>query len=410
MKLLYIIENALSEIKNHKVIHIMIVICMFACTFLLTIICAMLEPAYMDISTLLGFKDKDVTFFQSNSSVDSMDLRKEIEQTYDSLNKIENIQIGNVSNTKITVKNITYSTLVYENLIFNNAKIPLNSGIQLYEYKGNYIPALVTEKNSLLNFYSIGDIITAKVSYPENGKTTEAEIKIEIVGILSYPYKYYIVPSSLSGLNCWDLLETQNSETVIIPDFEIKPELQFSKTKLLDIKRPFTYGKILVSEGSEEYRQTVNELRKVCKIITFDEVIIESIQSYGKDFYILILILISLFLLLTVGIGSANIYIGKRQIRSFAINFISGARWIHCLLIDTVRNIIVIIVPTLIGSVLSAIIFVLRDNDESIRYSFSVVAVILIYAVILFAISSFPYIIKLKNTEPITFIRTMNKD
>ena len=412
MKLIYIINSALEEIRKQKAIHVMIVICVFACTFFLTWVSLVVKPAYLDISTLLRFRDKEVLFFQineANNSLDSFELA--VKRMHKGLSRIENIELGDINDIKFSVGNNVYKTIVYDELVSNNAEVRLCSGIQLYEYEGNYVPILVTEKNSLLNQYDTGDIVDAQFSYELNGEMKKTIVKFEIVGELSYPYRYYRVASSGSNIISWDVLEVENTEAVILPDFEIETGLLLSDTSTIDVGNPFVYGKITAQKNSEEYIKTYNELRDVCRIISFDDVLRESLKNYSQGFSDQLLISVSLFLLLTVGIGSANIYIGKRQVRSFAINFISGAKWTHCLLIDIIRNLIVIIMPTVVGSTASAIIFV-SDIRHTKLYSYDVfvITVLLIYMVILFLVSSLPYIIKLKNTEPITFVRTMNRE
>ena len=80
-------------------------------------------------------------------------------------------------------------------------------------------------------------------------------------------------------------------------------------------------------------------------------------------------------------------------------------------MIDVVRNLIVILIPAVIGSVISAIFFInVSEYDNMFNYGFLIIYVISVYMILLYLISSLPYIIKLKNTEPITFIRTMNRD
>jgi len=56
--------------------------------------------------------------------------------------------------------------------------------------------------------------------------------------------------------------------------------------------------------------------------------------------------------------------------------------------------------------------FFVSDIRHTKLYSYDVfvITVLLIYMVILFFVSSLPYIIKLKNTEPITFVRTMHRE
>lgn len=411
MKFVYIVNSALSEINKNKAVHIMIVICVLVSTFFLSWVGIICEPAYYDMSTLLGFKNKDILFLQVELPEDLYLSDTEIERFYENLNTVDNIEIGVIEDIKLSFGKTIAQALVYGDIVAENTKLRLSSGIQLSEYKGCNIPAILSENHELFNRYEVGDIIESEVIYKVDGGSETVELKIEIVGKMAYPSRFYDEIGSAGRLISWDILNTENTEIIILPDFEIEPNVYYLKSGVIDFYNSTVFVEITAPKGSELYNLTYNKLREIGIVIPYNSMTYSSLMNYNEGMSDQLIVSVALLLLLTVGIGSANIYIGKSQVKNFSINFISGAKWTHCLMIDVVRNLIVITVPAVIGSTSSAIFFVSASAyDNMFNYGFFIVELVVVYMTLLFTISSLPYIIKLKNTEPITFIRTMNRE
>lgn len=411
MKFVYIVNSALSEINKNKAVHIMIVICVLVSTFFLSWVGIICEPAYYDMSTLLGFKNKDILFLQVELPEDLYLSDTEIERFYEKLNTVDNIEIGVIEGIKLSFGKTIAQALVYGDIVTENTKLRLSSGIQLSEYKGCNIPAILSENHELFNRYEVGDIIESEVLYKVDGGSKTVDLKLEIVGKMAYPSRFYDEIGTSGRLISWDILNTENTEIIIIPDFEVEPNVYYLKSGVIDFYNSTVFVEITAPKGSELYNLTYNKLREIGIVIPYNSMTYSSLMNYNEGMSDQLIVSVALLLLLTVGIGSANIYIGKSQVKNFSINFISGAKWTHCLMIDVVRNLIVITVPAVIGSTSSAIFFVSASAyDSMFNYGFFIVELIVVYMTLLFAISSFPYIIKLKNTEPITYIRTMNRE
>ena len=282
--------------------------------------------------------------------------------------------------------------------------LQLKSGSQMYEYDGEYIPAIFSANHPLLWRYKVGDILEFQVQTHRE----QISIKVEICGVLAENSSYFH-GNNLNSLDSTSVLDTVEEPIILISDFQLYDNVLFSEVMLEDMSTFFWYCEITAPEGSDEFDATYCELNTVGIVSSYKDVIISTWKAYSEGFTDTMLIGFFVLLLSAVGIGSANIYIGKSQVRSFAINFICGAKWTDCLAIDIIRDLCIIVVPTFLGITVSYIIFApIMDSD--LEFNYVNLCVILVLMTILFAVSSLPYIIKLKNTEPITFVRTMNRE
>lgn len=398
MKFLYIVTCAFEEIRKQKFIHVVLIVLIFLCTALFNYISLILRPAYYDLSTLYGFKNKEVQLVAySGSSFFTYDK-------YKAISKVDNVRIGWSFMDSVMQGNIQYRTVFCTDLLCENMVLKLEQGKQLSEYDGQYIPVILSYDHPLLKNHTIGSTVPITIYF--KGQSTTVDI--EIYGILKKGAKYYY-GSALNDLDYGDVLQSVDKNIIILPDFKLDDGTYFSKTAESEMINHYWYCEITAEDGSEEYQTAYKELGETCSIYSYKEMIKGAWKSYSEGTSDVTLVAFCLLILTAVGIGSANIYIGNNQIRSFAINFICGAKWTDCLAIDIIRNMSIIIVPTILGAAAS---YVLLTHEAGDTFSFSFVSLWLIFGfvVILFSISSLPYIIKLRRTEPIMFIRSMNKE
>ncbi len=403
MKFMYIINCALDEIRKQKFIHIILIVTVFICTALFNVISVLLTPAYINISTIQSFKNQDVYIVAPKHSNSEVSFSANFE-TFSAINAIDNVKVGWYFPEPFLYNGDRYRAVCYTNLLSSNMVLQLKSGSQMYEYDGEYIPAIFSANHPLLWRYKVGDILEFQVQTHRE----QISIKVEICGVLAENSSYFH-GNNLNSLDSTSVLDTVEEPIILISDFQLYDNVLFSEVMLEDMSTFFWYCEITAPEGSDEFDAAYCELNTVGIVSPYKDVIISTWKAYSEGFTDTMLIGFFVLLLSAVGIGSANIYIGKSQVRSFAINFICGAKWTDCLAIDIIRDLCIIVVPTFLGITVSYIIFApIMDSD--LEFNYVNLCVILVLMTILFAVSSLPYIIKLKNTEPITFIRTMNRE
>ena len=410
MKPIYILNSAFEEIKKQKFIHIVLVIAILICTYLLNYVAVYANSLSKDMATVAGFRNKDI--YIASARVDAYEESQAVE-TYEKLKETDKLKMDWSHNVSLKVKGVLngYRAIFYTENLYKNASHVLQKGKQLYEYKGEHLPILLTPNHTFLDNYDIGSVLDLKIEIDN----VYEDMKFEIVGILEEG-AYYYQGSIFNYPETSEILTPVADEAIIMPDFQLSDGRLFSESFLenflgygLGMPVEFWYCEITAPEGSDEYKEVLREINEKCLITPFGEVVEGAVKRYFSLAADELLIAVAVMLLTAVGLGSANIYIGKKQMRSFAINFISGAKWTDCLLIDLIRNLAVILVPAVLGHFISIMILE-KTLWRSYVISTMNIWIIIGYLLLIFAMSSLPYIIKLKNTEPIAFVRTLNKD
>ena len=402
MKFIYIINCALDEIRKQKFIHIILIASVFICVALFNVISVLLTPAYTDISTVQFFKNKDVYVVAPES--DKAVFFSGKTETFNAINEIDNVKVGWYFPEPFLYNGNGYRTVCYTELLSSNMVLHLKTGNQLCEYDGEYVPAILSENHPLLWKYEVGDVLEFEV----NTYNERISVSVEICGVLKGNASYFH-GYNLNNLDYSSVLDPVLDYIILISDFQLEDGVLFSEAMIEDMDNFFWYCEITEPKDSEEFDTAYRELNSAGTVGSYREIISSTWKAYSEGFTDTVLIGFFIMLLSAVGIGSANIYIGNNQMRSFAINFICGAKWTDCLVIDIIRNLCIIVVPTFFGIAVSYGIFA-PIMDQGLEFNYVNLCVVMVFMMILFAVSSLPYIIKLRNTEPIAFIRTMNRD
>ena len=424
MKIGFLINCAVEQINKHKFMHIVLILVILISSVLLGWMSIVTRIAILDMNIVSSFKDHDVYFVEAGGIRSNYKEEDYISMHNDYLKArdIENIHTGlvmkSVSYDVTSGKNIRLNMYVYQDLIKENLELNLIEGVQLYEYDGEYIPIILTDNHYLLKEYGVGDVVDITCCYKEfeDDKSLPFEKeteKYQICGIIKRPYKYFADSLSCGGSPA-NILNDDNSETVISADW-ITSDGRLASERL-HFTNPMSFefmAKITAPEGTSEYDEAYNFLISDYVVNRYSYFLELSLSDFNQGLADATYVLICVIGFIIVGISSTNIYIGKKQTKDFAIYFLSGAKWFDCIFIDLFRNLLVIVVPTLISSLVCGLYYS-KFIDETYT-SGSVVDVVsvlfvMLFMSVIFAISSLPYIIKLKNTEPITFIRTMNRE
>lgn len=426
MKLIYLMNSGLEQIKKQKFIHTVLIVAVMICAFFLNYISAVFTMKHVNLSFLESYKNQDmyiVSGYEIRAEADTgadvlRATEKERAELFRELSSNESISLCNIGSHKGTAANCDAQFYIYNETLCENTVFTLSGGIQLSQYDGEYTPIIVTDNHPLLLKYDVGDVVEIEMCFTEVDPETSERIKItettraEICGVMKAPYKYFINPASVSS-TAYDILNSTDGSAIIIKDFKTQDGSSVTEKWIETLVNPYWYAEITAPKDSEEYKAAYKEIADSLPVTPYSYFIELCRLDYREGTADFIILVIGMVLLIAVGIGSVNIYIGERQMRDFAINFVSGAKWSECAFIDIFRNLVVIVIPAAISAVLSGIYFTNEMKATELKWNFfDIKSILLIVGLmtLLFAVSSMPYIVKLKKTEPITFIRTMNKE
>lgn len=440
MKLLYLFGFSLEQIKKHKFIFCILIILVFSCAFMTNYLLCHIRDFSFEFNFIENFKNRDMIYVSYGNHYEWGSLDTEIlnkndivsKEIYGKLTSNPDIEIGTLNNYMMNVNKSRYLTYIYNDILVKNTVFYLKKGKQLYEFNENdskYVPVLMAEENPMLKTHDMGDIITIKTeefTFDENHKiinTKEYSYEAIIWGIISKPYKYFKHLNSNKMIqNVGDILNMNvtfyndpyntDNEFIITPDVTFKDKVKLSELNWNHANVSLCNAIIKATKGSKKYNEVYNELKKEYSVLEFETLLQQSRENYSEGIGDFIYILICLLIISIIGIGSSNIYIAESQKQEYAIYYISGAKWRECLLIDIIRNLPVIILPSIFGSL--ACILVLEDRVKGFTYQlsfagFDTVIFITIMMLCIYILSSVYFLIKLKKTQPIEYIRLMDK-
>ncbi len=420
VKLQFLTNCALKQINEHKFIHIILIIIIMSSSIFLGWISNVSRIAVVNTNVVSAFRNPEVYFVEAGGIKSEFTKEDMLEMHKDYLEAqvFENINTGLIMQAICYYKENRVDMYIYQDLLKESVVLDLSEGVQLYEYEGDYIPIILTDNHYLLEEYSIGDVLDITCMYQELEDERSAPFKREtakfqICGIIKRPYRYFINSLSYS-IEAASLMNNDNSEMIISADW-ITSDGRLA-SELQHYLNPMSFNfmaEITAEEGTPEYEAAYDFLITNYVVNSYSYFLEWSNANYKHGLADRIYILVCIIGFVSVGIASTNIYIGKKQTKDFAIYFLSGAKWSDCVFIDLFRNLFVIVLPTLISSLACGLYYsqFLKETYTT-GGPIDVISVffVLLFMSVVFAISSLPYIIKLKNTEPITFVRTMNRE
>ena len=424
MKNLILFSFAMEQIKKNKLTYVFLCLEILIGFFYFYFISLYVSSYSSEYRFLKEFKTQDmlyVSFFNKDDLLLGIN-QSEIENhpIYQKIANNPDIELDGYFSDALYTQNENYKVNcnIYKNIITQNAVYDLKEGKQLYEYNGatDVIPAIVSEGSALLKNHNLNDIVTlvdyTVINHGEGKlETVEEQFDIVIWGIIKRPYRYFVSTSSetpqiASDMVYNDYYYNKEEEHIIIPDFKMKDGSEFSDSCFF---RSCFFAKIKYAPSSSEYKKIYADLKKDFDILEHKDLVKMSFANYTEGFGDRITITIIFLILCIAGMGGVNAFLMDKQKQTFAIYYLTGAKWTDCLLIDLIRNLIVIAVPSILGVGFVFFLFAIGHIDYRAGLDFSMLFYVLLLFALIFFFSSFFFLLKLKKTQPIEYIRLMDK-
>lgn len=297
----------------------------------------------------------------------------------------------------------TLYSVVYDQLVAEKSPLHLDYGYQLvdYETEANIYPVVLNNKYK--KYFNIGDRLAGKIaSWQENEDGTNFnnqlrldDITLEIAGFVKQDSQYLILGAGGDYYTADMLLGNvdDNIDMIILrhPKAYFTTGYERSPNFLIE-----------TVEEPNAYINVINDLKNQGWASTFSDVIDDTLQVIKEQVTVPMMNFFMILLISVAAVGGVNGLNQIAQKKNFAIYYICGAKWRQCILIDIIRNALIILIPTILASVAaySSLRFDEFRSVYAVDYLYALLIIIAIYAV-----SSLWYIIELIRAKPIDYIR-----
>lgn len=374
-------QNFLKNI----VILIQIVFSIYVVTVLLCKIISYTETKSM--LTQMGLEDK-MCFSEAlhiSTLMESENRTEKYQKIKEWLKDLDSVEW--VSNTYVTrLQKQNFETFMYDEELIKNIKFNLDEGNNFDEdnLKNDIIPIVVS--HSLSDIYKINNIYEFEIY----NKTEDCNIKFKtvVIGVLKEEAYIYTGNANQSDPQVSDLFYklSKDEKKIIMPN-------KFKETNDYVVNKGFTLGlKNKEIFMKESYQKVINS-----GLGSF--VINENLQDnfYNKlidNYKLYIYLFIITYVFVIVSIGGYNMLETLNYKRLFTIYYINGMTWKNGIILISVRNLLVIIVPTILSSIVCNKI--LNEGQLNIK----VVLITTFMYFIVFVLTTIGTVVTLKNTKP----------
>ncbi|GEM_PF-3598368 len=278
--------------------------------------------------------------------------------------------------------------------LLEKAKMPLLSGRWFKETDSNSKELPIIISSDLLGNFKVGDKMVLKVM--DNVSNEYVPYKAQIIGILKKPD--YIL--NLGGSGSLDSVFSMHPKTIITPYAK-----EIFKFDIIGGGGSLLLFPDKNTDKNKVYKEWESKLKGLGSFDKFsDYYATYKDDNLANDWMYLSIGLIVLILALS-GIGGNNALSLIDQEKEFAIYFMCGMKWKMCILINLLKDIIIILLPGIL-SYLGAIIFNnMADMNEIIVIDNSQLPISIGLCLIIFAITSLEPLIRLYRKNPVTIIR-----
>lgn len=379
-----------NKIKN-LIIVIQIIISVFACTFFIIPIVKSADTNKlidkMDLESNIGFLEESIYIQMSSPNYTNANYEK-LKNYIKNIDGVESI--GSVYS--LLAVNQEFNTIMYDNEIYNTIKLPLSDGNWFQsdmEFNGEF-PVIISD--ALKDIYPLNSEFELKIDSIE-GNLKEINIKCKVIGILKKLGYIYLGGTNHSYPSVSDLFSktTSSDKIIIVPNlFDEEPRYWAYKGMMIKCSNLENIANTIKTDGIGELHN-INELKEN----EDDNVIIYNEQKIYEFILVFIFILIS--------ISGYNTLANLDYRRILTIYYINGMTWGKGIMLLTIRNFLLIMIPTIISSVISNIIVC---NAKTI-YTFDIKNVYITVALylIVFIITTLITILNLKKQKPIEVLR-----
>lgn len=338
-----------------------------------------------------AYQDNKNTEYTLKTYIQKLSNVKHISSIEQTVLKIEPINIPSNINSDHNYINIH----MYDDFLLNTLDSALSQGKWSDIWSESKDLNYVIISSSLEKYFKIGDELTARIQ----GKSGEQQIRIKIIGVLKN--SNYILNLSRGG-------DALNLSSILgkCEDLIISRQLRTIEGNI--VEGTSLPGKILYMNDLNAKNQTITQWKEVLNDIGWVNSIEEMAEQQKKliknKMVQQMTINIILLLLVVAGLGGNNILMTYRQMKVFSLYYLCGAKWRTCMLINSIANIVIILIP----SALAYLILLLQTNAG--RYSNVILSIYnliisVLFILILYFTSSVFVLIKLYRSSPIMALR-----
>ncbi len=392
MKNLKLIVKFLKQniIKN-TIIIIQISLSIYVFTILLTQIIN-----YKSASSMLSKMDLNntVIFTESLHISNLMPLSDNRTEKYENIKKYLNnlkgvADVYNVYSTEIQLEEKDIFTVMYDDGLLERLNFNLKTGENFSEKLLNdeIIPIIISE--GLEKSYKLNDIYKLSIySIPNN---EIINMKVKVIGILRDGAYIYSGDTKQTLPQVTDLfVETyENEELIIMPN-------RLLSTQNFRINSGFM---VEISDKTLFMRESYNKVIEdgIGKFIQEDEYGNNFFNNFiaNYDYYIYIFIATYVFVLISV--GGYNLLATLNYRRLLTVYYINGMTWRKGITLIALRNLIIVIIPTLITSILCNLSMA---TNNGIKFNYEILIITIILYLIVFLLTTIGTISSLINTKP----------
>lgn len=383
-----------KNIFKNFIIAIQISLSVFACTFFIIPIVKSIDTNNLVNNMNL---EENIAFFSESTHVQlssenyTFDKYEKLKEYMNNIDGIESI--GSVYS--LLAINEQLNVIMYDQEVCDTIKLSLSEGEWFTKdlNSNNEVPVIITRK--LKNKYQLNSTFELSLD-AQDGIEKELKITCKVIGILKDGAYIYSGGSSHSDPSISDLFTktSNNDEIIILPNqFKEKPRYWAFRGMLVKYE-DFQKASNKIKESG------IGEINKVdfLKNNEVDNVLIYNEQKIYEFIIIFIFILIS--------ISGYNTLANLEYRRLLTIYFINGITWKKGITLLTIRNLILIIVPTILASIISNIIVC---NVKTI-YTFDVKNIVItsIIYLLIFIITTLITIISLRKQRPIEILKEVD--
>ncbi len=402
MKFKYCVRFAFNQFRRKLGTSLLLSVLIMAASSLILIFYVLFMYLSNYYWALNDFKNHDIVISNHPST--------SVTNKYDEPDALEGVEAESMKRIQIykeadRAKGNVY-IYVYDNIMIENMELRLSEGLQLYEadVKDGAYPVIIPENSEYNQLYDVGDVFYVYARVKEY-----IPIKYYVCGILEFPYYVYYSPGVYGGAET--LL---NSADSLDADFILSKNFIYNGGEYLsEVKSGSdfmgTFAKINFEKGTSEYNCAMAELLTTFKGYTIQNILDSSLERYfeaSSDGFIAFLLVL---FLTVVGIAGINMFMEESLKPEYALYFMGGATWTECVIIEAVRSVILVIVPSVIGCFSGYFIMVTSDKVKYFA-DIKMVGFVTSCVFVIYLITSLYFILKLKNTKPIDNIRLMVKE
>lgn len=315
-----------------------------------------------------------------------------IKEYLESLDGVKNV--NNVYSVQLQNPNIL--TYLYDSPLIKDLYFDLSSGngFENIDIENNEIPIIISE--SLQDVYKLNNVYEFSIIELEKITDTnfkEKFFKVKVIGVLKNQSYIYGFSTNQYDLQTSDLFsKTNNNEKFIImpmlEDFKKNANIIVDGKFTLEIEDMGIFMK-------NSYQKVIDEgLGRFLNIENIENNFYTNFINF-YDYNIQLFIIVYLFII--VSIGGYNLLATLKYKRLFTIYYINGMQWKTGILLVTIRNFLLIMLPTIITSI---ILNVYTQRYEISIFNIKTILITCMLYFIVFLITTIGMIFTLNKIKP----------